>query len=156
MFTVPVSILSITNYFVAQPSAGGKFTVNFSSLFLYNEREGKKYLRFPSGYCGAKGCVTPWKKNATWFLNSFEDLLKVLSEDWYRIMDLVLESNYLEARERAFCSPWDSRGDGNQSDNCYSSWPPVITTHHRCPALSLSYQMLTFTRPEEINVLLFD
>ena len=120
MFTVPVSILSITNYFVAQPSAGGKYTVNFSSLFIYNEVR-KKIFKISKWVLWSKGLRDPVKKNATWFLNSFEDLLKVLSEDWYRIMDLVLESNYLEARERAFCSPWDSRGDGNQSDNCYSS-----------------------------------
>ena len=94
MFTVPVSILSITNYFVAQPSAGGKYTVNFSSLFIYNEVR-KKIFKISKWLLWSKGLRDPVKNNATWFLNSFEDLLKVLSEDWYRIMDLVLESNYL-------------------------------------------------------------
>ena len=94
MFTVPVSILSITNYFVAQPSAGGKYTVNFSSLFIYNEVR-KKIFKISKWLLWSKGLRDPVKKNAPWFLNSFEDLSKVLSEDWYRIMDLVLESNYL-------------------------------------------------------------
>ena len=115
MFTVPVSILSITNYFVAQPSAGGKYTVNFSSLFIYNEVR-KKIFKISKWLLWSKGLRDPVKKNATWFLNSFEDLLKVLSEDWYRIHNGSRASEQL-----SLCSPWDSRGDGNQSDNCYSS-----------------------------------
>ena len=102
--------LPITLWHSLQP--GGNLQL-ISLLFLYTYNEVRKNIfKISKWLLWSKGL----QKNATWFLNSFEDLSKVLSEDWYR------KHNGSRASEQlSLCSPWDSRGDGNQSDNCYSS-----------------------------------